>query len=80
MGSDFTALTLRVLIPFGMFFLLAGYFVLNAQRERIIGYPSYDRYAEPLRYWLIQGVIALLALSVLVGSIEVVAERLGAFW
>jgi len=79
-GSDFTALTLRVLIPTGMGFLLGGYFVLNAQRERILGYPPYDRYTEPLRYWLIQGVIALLALSFFVRSSEVVAERLGVFW
>jgi len=79
-GSDFTALTLRVLIPLGMWLLLGGYFVLNAQRERIFGYPSYDRYIEPLRYWLIQGVVALLALSFFVRSTEVVAERLGVFW
>lgn len=80
MGSDFIDLTLRLLIPSGIFFLLSGYFVLNAERKRIFGYPPYDRYAEPLRYWLIQGVIALLALSFFVRSTEVVAERLGVFW
>ena len=80
MGSDFIDLTLRVLMPFGMWFLLGGYFVLNAQRERIFGYPPYDRYAEPLRYWLVQGVIALLAVSCAVRSTEVVAQRLGVFW
>jgi hypothetical protein len=68
---------LQMVAPLGIAIVLAGYFVFNLRRERIFGYPPYDRYAEPIRYLLTQGTILSLAIGFFVGFVENVTKYVG---